>query len=578
MAKKELALSMTLAAIDKTMAPLKAFNSRIERLTSPFKKVKNKLSLFKSELGIKKIEKAFSGVGKAASDVLGKVTKLTGAITGLIAAGGGIVFGIVKKAADVGDAVAKNAAKAGIAISAFQEMSYAADMAGVSQEEFSTGVRRLNVELTNAASGNKESLKWFKRAGIDIFDTNGNLKKADQVIEEVADTFSKFPDGPKKSALAMKLFGRAGVQMIPLLNGGTQSIKDARLEAIELGGILSDDVVRSGEEFNNNLSRIKYIVDGLINQVGGEFLGTLSDLLVAMKEWMLANRELLLDKIRVVIQKIIDVLRRLPEIVKSLWEKIKALGSGIAPLLKRFGNMRMVLLTLGGIIFGPLLASVAALIAALVNLGMILAASPIGLFVLAVIGAAALIYAAWDPIVAYFKGVMDRIKSAFKDGFVMGVVRVLHEFDPVALVSKYFNALFEYFTGIDLMSEGIRIMNSLLEGLRAKFAAITDFVSGVVDKVKSIIPDWLKKAFGGGKSEVTVNSITSPQLTTPGESYAAPIANAFYTQGATSSQSKQGEVKVSVDFQNVPKDTKIETKSNDVDFDMTRGWSRYSGF
>jgi phage-related protein len=78
-------------------------------------------------------------------------------------------------------------------------------------------------ELSEGPKGAAEALRLL---GLSATDASGKLKSSDQVMLEVADKFAKMPDDANKTALAMALFGKAGADMIPLLNGGRKSIED----------------------------------------------------------------------------------------------------------------------------------------------------------------------------------------------------------------------------------------------------------------------------------------------------------------------------------------------------------------
>jgi len=92
--------------------------------------------------------------------------------------------------------------------------------------------------------------------GINLKDSNGELKNADTILREVAVKFSGMEDGAGKSALAVMLFGRAGASMIPMLNQGAAGLEAMRLEAEQLGHLISTETAQAAEAFNDNLTRL----------------------------------------------------------------------------------------------------------------------------------------------------------------------------------------------------------------------------------------------------------------------------------------------------------------------------------
>jgi hypothetical protein len=63
------------------------------------------------------------------------------------------------------------------------------------------------------------------------------------------------PDGIAKSTLAMQLFGKSGADMIPLLNGGSESLK-------EFTGIMDNETAKSAERLNDSFTRMELSFEG----------------------------------------------------------------------------------------------------------------------------------------------------------------------------------------------------------------------------------------------------------------------------------------------------------------------------
>jgi hypothetical protein len=61
--------------------------------------------------------------------------------------------------------------------------------------------------------------------GITTKDVSGKALDMNTIMMSTADVFQKMPDGPEKTALALKLFGKAGVDMIPMLDQGSAGVQ-----------------------------------------------------------------------------------------------------------------------------------------------------------------------------------------------------------------------------------------------------------------------------------------------------------------------------------------------------------------
>jgi hypothetical protein len=150
----------------------------------------------------------------------------------------------------------------GVPVEELSALKYAAELADVSLETLSTSMTRLNKNMS-------EGSDTFKIMGINIKNADGTMKTSSQVLGEVADKFAKYEDGANKTALAVSLFGRAGAAMIPMLNQGKAGLASAADEARRLGLIISTETARAAEGFQDNLTRLGKVKDGIILQITG---------------------------------------------------------------------------------------------------------------------------------------------------------------------------------------------------------------------------------------------------------------------------------------------------------------------
>lgn len=140
---------------------------------------------------------------------------------------------------------------------------YAAELSGVSIDQLQTGLSKLIKFQQDAAQGGTESTRVFEAFGIAVKDAEGNLRSTEGLLKEFATIFKALPDGPEKAALALKVFGKSGLELIPLLNAGADGIQDMTDRARELGLVFDADAGAKADEFNDKLDELKGAVDGL---------------------------------------------------------------------------------------------------------------------------------------------------------------------------------------------------------------------------------------------------------------------------------------------------------------------------
>lgn len=221
------------------------------------------------------INKAEGGLGK-----FGKTAGIALAAVATAAVAAGAALGVaVKGAIDHADELSKTAQKIGVATEALSRLEWAAKLSDVSLEQMSTGLRKLSQNMLEVSQGRgAQAESSFAALGISVTDATGALKSADEVMTEVADKFSRMEDGSVKTALAMNIFGRAGTQMIPMLNMGRQGLADMAAESDRLGQTISGETGRAAEEFNDSLTRLDAVFSGIVNRIMVQALPALNNL------------------------------------------------------------------------------------------------------------------------------------------------------------------------------------------------------------------------------------------------------------------------------------------------------------
>jgi hypothetical protein len=154
----------------------------------------------------------------------------------------------------------------------------------VGLDTLKTGLKGLSANLTEARAGLGEGAALFQALGISVEDTAGNLKSSDTILLEIADRFASFEDGATKTALAVKLFGKSGMDMIPFLNQGSSGIRALMQEAERLGLKLSTETAQAAEAFNDNLTALKASTSGLGISLATELLAPLRVVTDAIRE------------------------------------------------------------------------------------------------------------------------------------------------------------------------------------------------------------------------------------------------------------------------------------------------------
>lgn len=246
----------------------------------------------------------------------------------------------IKSAIDRADELSKGAQKIGVTTEALSRLAYAADLSDVSLEQLQGGLARMTKYQAEAAQGNKEATATFEAFGIAIKDAEGNLRDTEAVLQDFARVFAALPDGPEKTALALRVFGKSGAELIPLLNEGADGMKRLADEADRLGLTISTKTGKDAEALNDELTTLKASLAGVANRILKPLLPELLKLSEAFQGLGEdgANSTNFADKmgrdlaeatksIRLMIQEI--------EYLREAWNEQGFFGEGIFSVLKR---------------------------------------------------------------------------------------------------------------------------------------------------------------------------------------------------------------------------------------------------
>jgi hypothetical protein len=187
---------------------------------------------------------------------------------GITAKNAAIAFAI-KGVIDKADELGKAAQKIGIPVEALSQLKHAADLSGISMETLSNGVKKLSVNMEEIAGGGTTSgaARSLAALGISAMDASGQLKGAEMVMLQLADRFRAMEDGAGKTALAVAIFGKSGVELIPLLNAGSAGIEAMKKEADALGISFDTRAAKAAEAFNDNISRLGAVFTGFATKL-----------------------------------------------------------------------------------------------------------------------------------------------------------------------------------------------------------------------------------------------------------------------------------------------------------------------
>jgi len=233
----------------------------------------------------------------AAKSMIGGMKKLAKvSIVAGIAAATGIGY-MVKKSIDAGDVMDKMSKRTGLATEFLSKLAYAADLSGTSIDVMEKAVKKLQMGAADAKDGLKTYTREFDKLGITVTDSSGQLKSTEKLFMEVVTALSKMTNHTQKAAIASKLLGRAGTQLLPMLSEGTKGMQAMMRESGFLATIWTTKTAAAAASLKDSLTRVKYIAVKLANTFSMALFPVIERISEQVVDWYANNNKLIDSKI-----------------------------------------------------------------------------------------------------------------------------------------------------------------------------------------------------------------------------------------------------------------------------------------
>lgn len=195
---------------------------------------------------------------------MGKVAAVAGAAIGA-AAVGGVAVGI-RQYIRMGDEMDKMSKRTGVTVEALSELKHAAGQSGASAQDLEKGFAGLSRSLFDAKRGSKEANDSLAIMGLRLSELEG--LNPDEQMSKVADGLQSISDESTRGAVAQRLFGRAGRQLLPMLRDGSKGMNALRQEARDMGITMSTDAAEGAAKLLDMFSIVGSQAKALLFEVG----------------------------------------------------------------------------------------------------------------------------------------------------------------------------------------------------------------------------------------------------------------------------------------------------------------------
>jgi methyl-accepting chemotaxis protein len=428
------------------------------------------------------LEKSLTSLDRKADGLngtFGKIKSGAGAMSGALGALvpavaiGGLAT-LAKGSIDAADNLNDLSQRTGVSVESLSKFGAAADDSGSSVDEVAKAMGKLGKGIVDPASKANEALKSI---GISSTDASGKIRSMDQIMLDVADRFAKMPDGAQKTALAMELFGKSGMNLIPMLNQGRDALS-------KYNATITTEGAQAADKFNDSLNEIARVVAGPFNQAVTALLP-------------------LITQIAQGVAGAITAFTQLPQPVQGAVLVVGGLAAAFIALAPAISAIIAIGPALAGL--GAAFAAIGPIVTALGTVLAVVFTGPVGIAAL-VIAAGVAIYAFRDQIGAaftaigeYFKQLPAGFQSFFIDPLVEGFKLLMEMINTTFIqpVKDAFTATLEFInvnfvqpiqTAFTVLVESIKtIFSNVVQFITSPFKAAFETVRGIVNQILNSI-------------------------------------------------------------------------------------------
>lgn len=223
------------------------------------------------------------GVQKAVSALNGINAGSALAVTGFGLLAAAIVkaekalISMTKESAEYAKEIKTLSSVTGQSAESLQEFDYAAEMIGVSSDRIRDSLKETTNKMQEARDGNEATAEAYAKLGVAIVDADGNLRNAEDAFYDTIDALGQMKNRTERDAIAMDLLSESAQELNPLIDAGTDALKQYAAEAHEMGYVLDEDALTALAAVDDAYQRLQKTQEGVKNQLSEQFAPYLTE-------------------------------------------------------------------------------------------------------------------------------------------------------------------------------------------------------------------------------------------------------------------------------------------------------------
>jgi TP901 family phage tail tape measure protein len=198
------------------------------------------------------------------------------------AAGAGI-YKLATFSAQLGGEIYDLSQKVNFTAETLSSLKVAAELSGGSLQSLSTSLGIFDRNMEEAREGGNEMSRVFQRLKIDTIDNEKALRQAFTALAAMS-------GGAQQTALAMKLFGRSGKEVLGIVKETGGNVDDFIEKMRAMGLVVTASGAKKADEFGDKLTMVRNKLEAVARQIGSELIPTVEQAADDVSKWLKENQ------------------------------------------------------------------------------------------------------------------------------------------------------------------------------------------------------------------------------------------------------------------------------------------------
>lgn len=193
-----------------------------------------------------------------------------------------------------------------------------------------TNTDALSQQLEELGLSSKEAAKLFAELGIRVTDSNGKMRNSSDVMLDVGDALKRIEDPAKRADIAMRLMGRGGAELIPMLLMGSKGIQSLAVS-------MTTEFAKAADKYSDKLIGLS----GKVGRLGIDLAFVLLPALISVTEAVTAT---------------VAAFNNMPGPLKAITMGIVGLALVLPGLIALLANLVIITKAMAGLTVGATIA------------------------------------------------------------------------------------------------------------------------------------------------------------------------------------------------------------------------------